>query len=297
MNRSTSHALDQSLLHALAASKVDIPGTSNLRDLGGYPARDGRPIRQKTLYRAEALAHPREGVARVALWRDESVAAYRDLGLALTIDLRAEHESALAPSAWAEASGGTLLSIPINEGGEGDDTDYVRRLRDGSLRSFTPADLANYYSTTLRLRAPQFGRAIAAIAAPGGTPVLVHCAAGKDRTGLLVALILDVLGVPREVIVADYALTGVFRPNRVEAYADILDAHRIPHADVSALFKTPAEAMALVLRGVDDEFGSVEKFLLGSAGLDRPTLEALTLALLDDAGLAERVGSSSIDGV
>jgi protein-tyrosine phosphatase len=291
VNSSNPRTIDTDVFRTLFESRIDLPGTTNLRDLGGYPTDSGATIRPGALLRAEALAHPAEGVARVALWRDELVPAYRALNVSLTIDLRADAESALAPSAWAEASGGRLLAIPINEGGEGDATDYVRRLREGSLRSFTAADLAEYYALTLRRRARQFGLAIEAIASPGGVPVLVHCAAGKDRTGLLVALILETLGVPREIVVADYALTGVYRPNRVAAYADILAANSIPPADVSALFETPAEAMVRVLDGVDEEFGSVTQFLSGPAGLDADVLARLAEALLTSAPSPGRAGA------
>jgi protein-tyrosine phosphatase len=283
MNSRTPGTVTPALSRLLLQSRIELPGITNLRDVGGYPTADGTHVRPKTLYRAEALVRPGDGVSRVAPWRDELIAEYRGLGLALVVDLRADHEVALAPSAWADASDARLLSIPINEGGEGDDTDYVRRLREGTLRSFTPADLADYYAETLRRRARQFGRAIQAIADPGGVPVLVHCAAGKDRTGLLMALILDVLGVSRDLVVADYALTGVFRPNRVAAYADVLAANDIPQADVSALFETPPAAMDLVLRGIDEEFGSVREFLLGPAGLAVDDLEDLARVLLTDA--------------
>lgn len=264
----------------LRHTRVNIPGTTNLRDLGGFPAMDGRSIRPGVLFRAEALARPGEGVARVALWDDAHIDRYQALGLSLVIDLRAQHESDLAPSAWAEPSAATLRSIPINEGGEGDATDYVRQLREGTLRSFTADDLAQYYSDTLRRRATQFGEAIAVIGQPGGVPVLVHCAAGKDRTGLLVALILCVLGTPRDLIVADYTLTETFRPNRVGAYADVLAAGGIEPAAVSALFETPAHAMELVLEGIDAEFGSVQQFLIERAGVTVRDMNALREGLL-----------------
>jgi protein-tyrosine phosphatase len=270
------------ILPTLLGSRIDIPGTTNLRDLGGYPAAGDRVIRSGVLFRAEALAYPGPDVGRVALWDERQRDRYRSLGLALVLDLRAPHERDAAPSAWADASGATLMVVSINEGGEGDGTDYVRRLRQGSLRSFTADDLAAYYASTLRRRADQFGRGIAAIAAPGGVPALVHCAAGKDRTGLLIALILDVLGVARDVIVADYALTGVFRPRRVDAYADVLAASGIEPAAVSALFETPAEAMDLALASIDTDFGSVREFLIRHGGIGPEVFDDLAATLLTD---------------
>jgi protein-tyrosine phosphatase len=266
---------------ALARSRVDIPGTDNVRDLGGLPTSDGRQTRRRALFRAEALAHPGPEVARVALWDDDHLDLYRSLKLSLVVDLRASPEAALAPSAWAEATEARYCAIPIAEGGEGDATDYVRQIRAGTLREFSANDLAVYYATTVRNCARQFGRAIWEIAQPDGVPVLVHCSAGKDRTGLLVALLLEVLGVPRELTVADYALTGFFRPNRVDAYTDLLDDVGVEPSAVSALFEAPAEAMEVLLDNIDREYGSVREFLIAHAGISASVLETVTNVLLE----------------
>jgi protein-tyrosine phosphatase len=182
---------------------------------------------------------------------------------------------------WHEASGAELVHLPINEGGEGDQTDFVHQLRAGTLRSFSPADLARYYASTVRLRARTFGRILEELAAPGRLPALVHCTAGKDRTGILVALLLETLGTPRETVVADYALTGILRPNRVAAYSDVLAASGIEPAAVSALFDTPPETMRSLLEGIDAEFGSVRAFLHGRAGLGSGAMDRLGEELLE----------------
>ncbi|MBR7539997.1 tyrosine-protein phosphatase, partial [Mycobacterium tuberculosis] len=65
-----------------------------------------------------------------------------------------------------------------------------------------------------------FGEAFRVVADPCNMPSLVHCAAGKDRTGVFTALLLSALNVPSAAIVADYTLTGILRPDRYRAYAD-----------------------------------------------------------------------------
>src|ERR1700712_3429969 len=260
-------------------SRVPIPGTDNVRDLGGFPGLDGRKIARGRIYRAEALAYPGPGVARVALWSADAIPAYRKLRLQAVIDLRSRQEAALAPSAWAESSGAELHSIPIDGGAEGDTTDYVRDLKAGVLRSFSAADLASYYARSVRASAAAYGRAISVIAASGAT--LVHCSAGKDRTGMLTALLLEALGTPRDLVVADYCYTGVLRPHRVLAYADVLHDVGIEPSAVSALFETPPEAMELLLAGLDAEFGSVRGFLWERAGVGESTLQALGERLLE----------------
>ncbi|WP_022879436.1 tyrosine-protein phosphatase [Microbacterium sp. B19] len=264
----------------LRASRVEIPGTTNTRDLGGLPMAGGGIVRPGAVLRGEALAHPGPSVRRVAEWSDAAIESYRALGLRTVIDLRAAEEAALAPSAWAEPTGARLVAVPIDEGGEGDATDYMRRLRAGELRSFGPAELADYYVRTVRARAPRFGRALRVLAEPGATPVLIHCAAGKDRTGMLVALLLEALGVDRDATVADYSMTSIFRPNRVEAYADVLASAGVDASAVSALFDSPAETMRLMLEGVDADYGSVRAFLRREAGVGDDIVERLRAALV-----------------
>lgn len=270
----------------LVRSVVPIPGTDNVRDIGGFPAQGGLRIRRGEVYRAEALAHPGAGVARVALWRAEAVPDYRRLRLRAVIDLRGTQEAIVAPSAWAEPSGAALHTIPIDEGAEGDATNYVRDLKAGLLRTFTASDLAAYYARSVRTSAMSYGRAIGVIADSG--PVLAHCSAGKDRTGILIALLLESLGTPRDLVVADYAYTGVLRPRRVLAYADVLQGVGVEPEAVSALFETPAEAMAMLLAGLDAEFGSVRAFLADRAGIDDSTLEALGERLLEPTSPASQ---------
>lgn len=275
--------IDGDQLATLEVSRVHIPGTTNVRDLGGFQAAADRHIQPGRFYRGEALARPGPGVARVALWNENSIDSYQALGLRTVIDLRGENETRVAPSAWGESSRAVLHSIPIDEGGEGDNTDYVRQLKAGELRTFSPDDLADYYARTVRTSARQFGEAVGVLASPGSAPALVHCAAGKDRTGLLVALVLETLGTPRELVVADYAYTGVLRPNRVAAYADVLAAVGVEATAVKALFETPAAAMERLLDGLDAEFGSVREFLLTRGEIEEAKLDGLAEQLLEPA--------------
>lgn len=259
------------------STHLPLPGTANLRDLGGTPVAGGAVVAAGRLYRAEALVGP--GIpTQCSVWDVAHADAYAALGVRTVIDLRSRHEQTGAASAWPEAAGGAdLVLIPIDEGGEGD-TDYVREIREGRRTAFSAADMADYYALTLRRRGDEFAAAIRVFAEPERLPVLVHCAAGKDRTGLLVAMVLEVLGTPRELVVADYALTGELRPNRVAAYAHLFEGTWVRLADVALLFDTPSEAMVTLLAGVDEEFGSVSGYL-DHHGVTRSELDALWVNL------------------
>ncbi|HEX3956944.1 MAG TPA: tyrosine-protein phosphatase [Trebonia sp.] len=255
--------------------------TRNLRDLGGTPASDGQMVARERVYRSEALVRP--GTAALcAVWEPAHTRLYGELGIRTVLDLRAGAESARAPSAWPDATGADYVALPMDEGAEGD-TNFVAQIRAGQRTRFTTEDLADFYASTLRRRAPDFGAGLRVIADAARLPVLVHCAAGKDRTGLLVALLLEALGVSRPVVVADYALTGVLRPDRVRAYAHLFTESGVELADIAMLFDSPAAAMTAALAGLDETYGSVRTYLERECGLSSGELASLQANLLVEA--------------
>lgn len=260
-------------------TRIAIPGTNNVRDLGGYPAADGRAVAPRTFYRSEVLAQP-SGSEFTAIWDAAHSAHYEALGVRTIIDLRSAHEVESTPSAWALATGAEVIELPIAEGGEGSDTHFFRRIMDGEMAGFDADDMARFYIEALERRSEVFAAAVRVLAVADHLPALVHCSAGKDRTGILVALVLEVLGTPREVVVQDYAQTGIFRPNRVAAYAELLDQAGIAPDKVRALFETPAPAMETALTHLDEQYGGAAGYLRQAGGLDSTELDALRDNLL-----------------
>jgi len=259
---------------------IVIEGISNLRDIGGYRAAGGARVRRGMVFRSEALvfsgAH-----TKASIYREDNAHAYKRIVVKTIVDLRGAKESDASPSAWPHATGAQLISFPMDAGGEGDATVIMQLLRNGKLRAFGVEDLARFYAAMARRLAPMFGDALNALAAPSRLPALVHCAAGKDRTGMLVAFLLEILGTPREEIVSDYAFTDVLRPNRVDQYRDLLDSVGVAPNAVRALFESPPAVMQATLRGIEEEFGAVESFLTQSAGVTPGTLARLREALVE----------------
>lgn len=259
--------------------RIPIPGTENLRDVGGYLTADGSEVSSRRLYRAEGLVDP-GGPGQYSFYDREHDEHYRDLGVRTVIDLRAEKESARAPSAWAHATGGRLLTFPIAEGGEGADTNFVRMLVSGELERFDAVDMGRFYIHLVENRSDVFGSAFRALVEAEGVPALVHCAAGKDRTGVFIALVLSSMGVSHEDVVRDYSLTDVYRPNRIDAYAHLFTkAGRDPEI-ARALFESPREAMATMLDHLDRHYGGVSGYLREQAGVDDDAVLQLKHRLL-----------------
>lgn len=255
-----------------------VPGTSNLRDLGGLRTVDGRTVAAGFLFRSEAMVLGESD--SYAVYRPEAEEELGALGLRTVVDLRAERESDRAPSVWANVSGANLVLLPIAEGGEGADTNYMRLLLDGEIERFDADSMFEFYVRMLARRSDVLGVAFRLLADPRNFPLLVHCAAGKDRTGVFVALVLSALGIPRDVVVEDYALTGVLRPNRIDTYAHLFREAGLNPEKARGLFESPAAAMQSTLSHLDSEYGGVAGYLTGSCGVHEWEIDAVKENLL-----------------
>ncbi|GGL15922.1 protein-tyrosine-phosphatase [Nocardia jinanensis] len=259
--------------------RIPIPGTSNLRDVGGYPTVDDRVVASGRLFRSEALVMP-GGSGSYAIYDESARAEYQRLGLRTVIDLRAGQETSRAPTAWAQVCGARLVLLPVAEGGEGADTNYIRMLISGELDGFGIEDMARFYTDLLLRRAEQFGAAYRVLAEDRDLPALVHCAAGKDRTGVFTALVLSSLGVPDELVIEDYALTELLRPNRIDAYADRFTAVGRDPEIARVLFESPAAAMASTLRYLQEQYGGARGYLAEMARVPAEVVDAVCSNLL-----------------
>ncbi|MGD0376491.1 MAG: tyrosine-protein phosphatase [Streptosporangiaceae bacterium] len=234
---------------------IALPGTFNLRDLGGYPA-SGGTVRWRTLLRSDGL-HRLDDSGRATL---------AGLNLRTVIDLRTHEECQLAPSALGDALGPLRRHVPV-------------------LNTAAFNTLAPELSAVYRYMVDECGTTIAAIVgclcAPGGLPGLIHCSAGKDRTGLLVALILAAIGVDDDVIAADYALSGSY------LLAEPTAAMRQVRASTGLglrldlnLMGSPPEIIIGALARVRGHAGSVAGYLLRH-GLTAADLDMLQASLVE----------------
>lgn len=156
-----------------------LTGTRNLRDIGGYPAGPGRRTRWRTLLRTDALDQLPEA----------SQATLIGLGLRLVVDLRWDHEIEERPNVFARSPAVRYRSMPL--------------MPDHAV----PDGIAATYRHMFDTRAAALAAVVRVIAEPDGLPAVIGCAAGIDRTGVTVALLLTAVGVPAEVAATDYALS------------------------------------------------------------------------------------------
>ena len=164
-----------------AARHLPLDGTRNVRDVGGYPAAGGRRVRWRTLLRSDELTRlPAHAQAELV-----------ELGVRQVIDLRWPEELERAPNVFVRSD--RVRYTPI------------------SLLADDPTPhggLAGMYRHVFDARAEQLAAVVRALLADDGLPVVIGCAAGKDRTGVTIALLLDLAGVDHATIVDDYALSA-----------------------------------------------------------------------------------------
>ena len=239
-------------------------GCVNVRDLGGHPTEDGRRTRFGAVVRADSVRALSD-----AGW--DALLAY---GVSRIVDLRLHSELALDPPRDLDVE---VVHAPVMH--EIDDEEWVEIDAIGDAQPDAASSTRAVYLEFLERLRPQFGQAFAAVAdAPDGT-VVVHCHGGKDRTGLVVALLLRVAGVDVETIAADYALSGANLRERTAAWVaeadDELDRERRRR-----IGEAPAEAMAGVLEELERRYGSVREYL-HAAGVDPAAIDKVRARLLE----------------
>jgi protein-tyrosine phosphatase len=242
--------------------RLDWEGVVNARDLGGYPAAGGRETRWGAVVRSDSLSE-------LSAAGQGALAGY---GVRTIIDLRLADEIARHPNPFATPGdhgvGYTNVSVIDPAAGFPPDT----------------STLAESYLWMLDRFRGFVAQVMAAVAGAPEGGVLIHCAAGKDRTGLISALLLAVAGVPAETIAADYALTAELLRPRDEAWlAAAAPEERAERKAMLARYAPTAEVMLEVLAGLEERHGGVEGYLL-AAGAARADLARLRERLLAPAG-------------
>ncbi len=238
------------------ARHFNLAGASNFRDLGGYPARDGRIVRWRQIFRSNHLGH----------LTDDDIGVLRGLGVRSAFDFRGAEERAAALCGMAEIS---VHSLPV-------EPTVVAALRAIAASGIPPSPAAaidvmrDSYRSYVQDNTERF-RALFAHLLEDRAPLVIHCTAGKDRTGFACALILHVLGVPGELISEDYLLTNRFYRRDPSVSSDLPDQVRQVIGSVQVSF------LAAAFEAIDADYGDLESYLrdgLGLGAAERDKLEA-----------------------
>jgi protein-tyrosine phosphatase len=243
----------------VTAPAISLTGAVNFRDLGGHPTPAG-PVRTRRVFRSDSLAYVEAPEAR---WLVE------ELGLTVVLDLRSDQEVAEFPLTTLQDAGVTIRRVPLLDGLHADNETF----------EWHELSLVGLYRLMLDACAAGFVEATRLVADASHHPLVFQCAAGKDRTGVLAALVLATVGVDDEVIALDYART-----------AAVIDVIRRRIASSSTGREVPEQFLAVeaatmreVLHGLRDAYGSVPGYL-EAHGLEPEVADALRAALVTRSG-------------
>jgi protein-tyrosine phosphatase len=142
--------------------------------------------------------------------------------------------------------------------------------------------LREMYRNMLEHSGRVIGTMFGSLSTPAGVPAVFHCHAGKDRTGLVAALLLEALGVERGTVLDDYELTARYRlrEHQTESFERMVANGMAPEA-AAGMLGAPRWAMAQTLTQLDEQFGGIDRYLRSQAGLDTATIERLRAQLVD----------------
>ena len=236
---------------------IDLEGTLNFRDLGGYPTADGRAVRWRQVFRSDALHH---------LTREDIAHLREEIRLGMVIDLRSSAELRSEGRGPLAHEAVVFHHLPLYDG------QTVKAAPSGDM------SLMDRYFLLAEFAKEPIGKVVSMLAA-SADPAVYHCAAGKDRTGVVSAVLLGLLGVPDAVIVADYAATKenldaiVERLMATEGYYEMLSA--LPPDTMHA----EPETMVGFLSRLREAYGSMDEYAR-SAGVSDEAIDALRARLL-----------------
>jgi protein-tyrosine phosphatase len=228
------------------ARHLSLSGASNFRDLGGYPTSDGRSVRWRQIFRSNHLGH----------LTDDDVAVVRGLGVRRAFDFRGREERTAALCRVAEID---VHSLPV----EPTVVAALRAIAAAGTRLSTDHAvevMRDSYRNYVQQNTPRF-RSLFAHLVDDRTPLVIHCTAGKDRTGFACALILHMLGVPDAMISDDYLLTNRLYRRDPVASTDLPDVVKEVLGTVRASF------LAAAFEAIDADYGNLETYLREGLGL------------------------------
>lgn len=242
--------------------RIPFQGVANFRDLGGYPTRSGTRVGWGLVFRSGALDQ----------LSVENLERFKELGIRTVLDLRSDVECAERPCP-VDARRHSITGRPPPSGLS------PRTAEDGERR------LLDVYRGLLDHGAADIGSLIRIVACADALPAVISCHAGKDRTGLVSAVLLEALGVEREVVLEDYELTTryLLQSHQTSTFERLL-ASGYSEAAAVAVLGTSMSAMTGALQHLDERYGGVVGYLTTEAGLSDDDLNRLRELILEPAG-------------
>lgn len=259
---------------------IDLDGTSNTRDVGGYPVDSARTLRSGQLIRSENLSRLTES----------DFQKLEEIGVKTVIDLRTVQEHEHAPTVWQGDNPPQFYHFPIGDA----QNDWFKKQRQMIRNNrFSEEQSHNHMVEGYRMIAdvgtPSYEQLMEVVLDESNWPILFHCNAGKDRAGIATTLILEALDVDRGLIMDEYLLTNEI--SRTEAKAKLVAKERKKAGSSRKYGRSPSanawfpiigvqpEMLKAFYTSVEEEYGSMDAFLT-ELGVDQEARNSLAAALI-----------------
>jgi protein-tyrosine phosphatase len=254
---------------------IPFRGAHNFRDLGGYPAADGKQVRWGALYRSGHLAKMRRSDQERLL----------SLGLHTLVDFRSEQEREKNPDRLPDMHSIKLVSLPVLDVLNDAMTEEIyARIDRKDFQGFDPDEkMKEMYRALAVDSVDQYRRFVSSVLEAGGRPVLWHCTAGKDRAGFAAAILLRLLGVDDDVVMDDYMLSARYAdPNRNLIFLLRLTRGKEIAQIVASMLRVEREWLQTAFNSIDQQWGSFESYTEKALGLSQGDIDRLLGTLLED---------------
>jgi len=253
---------------------LNFEGIANFRDLGGYPADDGKRVRWGTLYRSGTFTHS----------SDADLRSLQQLQLVSLIDFRSSQEKEAEPNRLPDPTGFAVVEIPtLDDANKALVGEIMERIDSGNFDGFEPGLAMTRANRQFATEfTPQFRQFIHTVLEADGAPLVWHCSAGKDRTGFAAAILLRILGVPQDVVMQDYMAS---REHALAARKSQLLKLRVfkgqEAADKLAIMMGVEEAwLAAAFDEIDAQWGGFDNYVSQGLQLSNADVQRLRANLL-----------------
>ena len=240
--------------------KLPFTGAHNFRDLGGYKTEDGRAIKWGKIYRSDDLH----------LLTDEDLKYLSRLNIKSVVDFRSDEERESEPDRLNPDMTQLLLPIKFQPEELDDETlkNLMKNLTFGTLDSSNL--LRDFNIVIVKDFATEYKKFFRHVIENNAEPIVFHCTAGKDRAGFASAMILTVLGVPREKVIEDYLLTNTYVKDHVDSEMLEIELKTFFRADTDNLRKinlVEERYIQAAFDTIDNEWGGMDNYISGALGL------------------------------
>jgi len=255
---------------SISERRVQLEGSVNFRDLGGYETIDGRRIKWGQVFRSDNLGR----------LTDRDVSFVQRMGIRMVCDFRTPAEVQKRPDRFPQTGRADYLSLPIQHG-EFDPANTFERIKNGDIQWMTEAFMVKGYLKNIDEFAPVWSTFFQILADGSKRPLVFHCTGGKDRAGVCAALILMSLGVPEATVIHDHGLSNLYIADVLEKIYDRIRSLGVDSKQVAPYFTAPKNAIIAVVRHIRQTYGSAADYLINKAGVDKRVVEQLREDLLE----------------